>query len=715
MSIAPRTWSSRRRVVVAVSVGLVLGTPRLAAAAPELLTTADQVRTLTEEEARRAVPVRLRGVFMGEADPEGIAFVVQDGTEGIYVQGRAEQVAGLERGDLLEIDGVSDPGGFAPFVVAQAVRKVGRGPIPEAISVSLADLNTGQMDARWVEFTGIVRSVEPKEPADLPPPPPGTRYAAPASGSARSGGQKFKMKLAAGGAHVIVQIDREVSPDDHVGAEVRVRGLCFNLHNSNRQFLGPFVQIPRGVGMVVEKPPLGRAFEGPPQPVASLLQFAQLTGERGQRVHVRGLVVHHQPGEALWIRDRDRGLRVETTQREPLRPGDEVDVVGFPAPGKYSVVLQDAVFRPRASGGAPAPRVLDEAVGVLQHDADLVQLQARLTDVRRFADGVALTLDWRRTSVRARMHLAEEDPVPAAWQPGSIVRVSGICSVVTKDGGPLGGLWEPSSFQLLLRSSADLAVVQPPPWWSAERIVYVLSGFLALAVGAAATVMLVSRRRLRDQEHRRAMAETEFTAILSERNRLAREIHDTLSQSLGAISVQLELARVHAGEISAAARSHLASAHKLTRAALAEARESIWNMRSHVLEKGDLVEALEGILQQLTEGTGGVPRLQVEGARRRLPPVIENNLLRIGQEAITNACKHARPTRIGVTLAFEGRGARLTVEDDGVGFVPGAPPGGGHRSFGLVGLVERADLLGGTATITSAPGQGTRIVVSVPT
>src|SRR5690606_2139975 len=128
---------------------------------------------------------------------------------------------------------------------------------------------------------------------------------------------------------------------------------------------------------------------------------------------------------------------------------------------------------------------------------------------------------------------------PAHWRTGSVVRVSGICSVETDDKRPLGGLWEPRSFQILLRSPADVAVIQPPPWWNAERVVWVLSGFLVAAVTTVAVVMLASRRRLKEQEHRRAMAETEFAAILSERNRVAREIHDTLSQSLGAISVQL--------------------------------------------------------------------------------------------------------------------------------------------------------------------------------
>ena len=208
------------------------------------------------------------------------------------------------------------------------------------------------------------------------------------------------------------------------------------------------------------------------------------------------------------------------------------------------------------------------------------------------------------------------------------------------------------------------------------------------------------------------MAETEFTAILSERNRVAREIHDTLSQSLGAISVQLELARGHANQISAPARNHLAAAHKLARAALAEARDSIWNMRSQVLEKGDLGQALQGILVQMTEGTGVTPHMRVEGSSRRLPPVIENNLLRVGQEAITNANKHAKPTRIDVTLEFDRRSVRLTVEDDGVGFVTGSTSDGDRRHFGLVGVKERAELLGGTMEITSAPGQGTRVIVA---
>jgi len=710
MRAAPRSRTFVR-LVCAWVLGFAGVSFSLAADAP--LTTAAQVRALSGE-AARARPVQLRGVFLGEADPEGIAFVIYDGTEGIYVQGPAHLVAGLERGDDLEVAGVTDPGGFAPYVVASEIRKLGRAPLPEPIRVTIEELNSGRMDAAWVELYGVVRSVEPKAPTDVGPPPPGTRYEVQNGDVASPREPKVKLKLALGSARLIVEVNGAINPADYVDAEVRLQGLCFNLHNLNRQFVRPFVQVPRGVPVVIEKPPPTQPFASEPRPVASLLQFEHLTGGHGHREHVRGVVIHHRPGAFLWVRDRDRSLRVETTQADVLHPGDEVDVVGYPARGDYSAVLEDAVFQRRGRSDPPAPLVLRDPSDALQKDADLVELQgARLAEVRRFPDNVTLVLDWRGTPIRAQMYLPDGEPAPAAWLPGSLVRVSGVCSVNTDGAGPLGGLWEPHSFQLLLRSPADLVIVQAPSWWTAERVVWLLAGFLVFAVATVAAVTLFSRRRLQEQERRRAMAETEFTAILSERNRMAREIHDTLSQSLGAISVQLELARVHAREMSADARQHLGTAHRLARAALAEARDSIWNMRSQVLERADLGEALGGILHQMTDGTGVKGNIVVEGDARRLPPVVENNLLRIGQEAITNASRHAKPTRIDVTLSFEGRSVRLQVSDDGVGFTPDARAKGDRRSFGLVGIKERVDLLGGSVAIDSAPGKGTRVSVTV--
>jgi len=276
------------------------------------------------------------------------------------------------------------------------------------------------------------------------------------------------------------------------------------------------------------------------------------------------------------------------------------------------------------------------------------------------------------------------------------------------------GVWQPQAFQLLIRSPADLEVLTAPPWWTPQRVIYAL-GLLSVALLIASGFgIMTSRRRLQEQAHRRAMAEAEFTAILAERNRVAREIHDTLAQGLAATSVHLRLAKKQADdEDSQSLHHHLDVSQQLVRDSLEEARNSIWNMRSQVLETGDLPSALDGILKQMADGADFQAALEVTGRPRRFAPVIENNLLRVGQEAITNAARHARAKKLGVTLDFGEKQFRLTVRDDGAGFDPAKPPptSGG---FGLVGMKERAAELKGELRVRSQPEQGTEITLTVP-
>jgi signal transduction histidine kinase len=275
-------------------------------------------------------------------------------------------------------------------------------------------------------------------------------------------------------------------------------------------------------------------------------------------------------------------------------------------------------------------------------------------------------------------------------------------------------LLEPRAIELRLRTPADIAVLQPPPWWNRQRLFWGLGMATAVSLGAAAVVFLAARRRLRDQALRRAKAEAEFSAILAERNRVAREIHDTLAQGLAAVSMQLELAKNAPGDDRAAVSPFLEAAHGLVRENLTEARAAIWNMRSQALETHDLAGALEGVLRQLTAGRPAATEFHVAGERRRLAPQMENELLRIGQEAITNAARHAGARRIEVSLNFGERQVELAVTDDGAGFDP-ETAGAGAGRFGLVGMRERAAQLGARLEIRSAPGEGTRVALSAPT
>jgi signal transduction histidine kinase len=653
------------------------------------LTCASQVLTLTEEQAASGLPVRLRGVVVGEAPPVDRSFVLHDASEFIYVLADEADRWKFRRGDLVEVEGVSGAGGFAPLLHMRAGRKIGEGTLPEPRKLRAEELNAGQSDSQWVRVRGIVRQCEPN--------------------STWAG--RWRLTLAVGGLLVAVRVNSERSPADLVDAEVVVDGLFFNQHNVSRQFVRAQLYVPEGVPITTTIAAPVDPYAAPVRPVGSLLQFDR-HGQVGHRLHVRGVVLHQEPDGWFWIRDGERGLRVASRQVDRLAPGDLVDVVGFPSEGGYTPRLEDAVYRKRGAETAPVATVPADRHAAIAQDSNLIALDARLIEARRSGDGIALVLDWQGMLVPAT--LPDSGSIPEGWKPGSTVRATGLCAVPLTDPVPAGGLLEPRSFELRLRTSDDLCVLAPPPWWTRQRVLWGLGIATAVSLAAVGAVLLIVRRRLQQQEIRRAKAEAEFSAILSERNRVAREIHDTLAQGLAAISMQLELAKnVPAGDRAGVDRC-LGEAHRLVRENLAEARETIWNMRSQALETHDLAGALEGILQQLTAGRPIAVEFGVGGRRRRLAPRTENELLRLGQEAMTNAVKHAEPKRIAVSLEYGEKRVELAVTDDGIGFDPESAAAGVGR-FGLVGMRERATQLGARLEITSAPGHGTRVALDTPT
>jgi ligand-binding sensor domain-containing protein/signal transduction histidine kinase len=205
---------------------------------------------------------------------------------------------------------------------------------------------------------------------------------------------------------------------------------------------------------------------------------------------------------------------------------------------------------------------------------------------------------------------------------------------------------------------------------------------------------------------------TQFSAVLAERNRIAREIHDNLAQDILGISVQLELVARLMPAAAEIAKPHLDRARILVRNSMAEARRYVWDLRSQDLENKDLPTALNDTARRLTRDREVQAAVQVTGTFRALPPVIENNLLRIAQEAINNSVKHAEARRIMIDLHFDPDALQLRVRDDGRGFDPQAQNGDGH--FGLIGMRERAQEIGGELQIRSEAASGTEVIVNVP-
>lgn len=665
---------------------------------------------LSPEDAARGHPVRLRGVLLF-VTALGNAIVVFDGQEGVFVELARPLRGSCRIGDQVEITGVSAAGDFAPIVRASEVARLGPGALPAPRPVTIAELNAGGYDAAWVELRGIVRSCVPTPPYPLP----GARPGAPATGEPAHVApprESWLVNFAHGDDSMIVQINGHVSPHELVDAEVKLKAVVFNVHNAHRQFVRANLQVADESMIEVTVPPPAEPFALPVQPVSDLLRFTR-TGFTGHRVRVHGIVTGHDPGQALWVREGERGLRISSKQRDKLEPGDEVDVVGFPDHGSYTPSLSDAIFRKTGSGPRPEPQLMRSADDISRYDANLVQLYADLRELRTTAEGVVLELDWRGLVVHARLPPPVDETRLAAWQPGSSVRVEGLCVVGQRDHPRPTGRWVAEDLQILLRTADDVAVMRPAPWLTTQRALQLVIYILVFTFAALIVVAILARRQIAQREEARKLAEVEFAAMLAERNRLAREIHDTLAQDLNAVSMQLELARnsARAGLLDAVA-PYLSAAHQIVRKCLAEARESIWNMRSHILERTDLPGALVTVAQQLGAGLGCEIRSQVHGRPRRLAPTIENNLLRIGQEAVSNAIKHARPKVIDLEVAFGEPAVRLTVRNDGPVFDPAiADDAGSH--FGLRGMRERVQQMNGTLRIGPDAAGGTRVEVVV--
>ncbi len=226
-------------------------------------------------------------------------------------------------------------------------------------------------------------------------------------------------------------------------------------------------------------------------------------------------------------------------------------------------------------------------------------------------------------------------------------------------------------------------------------------------LAAAAAIWGLFRLRVRQIRQR-------FALVLEERARLAREIHDTLAQGFVGVSSQLDAVALTLREHTDLAARHLELARKMARHSLTEARRSVMDLRDSALEGQELPAALSEAARQWTAGSPVRVQVDVSGNGRKLPEEMEQNLLRIAQEAVTNTVKHAHANEVRIRLAVDPGQLSMVVSDDGAGFEQSDAFSeiGGH--FGLLGMRERAERLGGELHLESQPGQGTKVEVRVP-
>jgi signal transduction histidine kinase len=722
----------KKKLIVALGAAFLMVNAEPAISAGEssdVLTNASAILALSGEQALRGIKVSIQGVVTAAEPTWGGRFFIQDSSGGVFVENISnEQPA---PGDVLTVSGISYPGGYAPIISKPHWRKEGTAPLPVPKTVPIEQLMSGAEDGQRIEISGIVRDVQTKN-------------------------NLLQVDLASGGYQVRVYapIPPDVNPQKLVGAKVDVKGTPATTYNAPlRHLISVDIYVPFLGDFVVQKPVAIDPFS---EPLILANNIAQYRAGRSfsDRVHVKGVVIYQRDGKDLFIRDATGGLQIKSDEVLPLARGDTVEAVGFAEFENFLPVLNDAVFRK-----VPEPRVnaLPASVPIAEllqglHHADLITITGKLLDrLEEEATSPSGTPDVKTILVlqtnnlvfTAEAETARPNLILKSIPIGSTLQLHGICFLQSEQDGKI------ESFQILLPDSNSVRLLARPSWWTPQRLLITLAiAFIVIIVGTSWTVMvtrrnsalkhLVHERELDQKELQKAHdtlelrvkertqqlkfqitarkeSEVRFKATLAERTRLATELHDTIEQTMTGITLQLNTVGKLFQQDPKTAAHHLGLIRNMMRMSRVDLRRSIWDLRSRELEQFDLCKAVSLSANRIASNANIRVEVETKGDVRPLPEVIEETLLRIGQEAITNTVKHSGAGCVHIRMEFAPGNIVLEIKDDGNGFTPENCAGPNEGHFGLLGMAERAKRLGGHVSITSAPGMGTVIRVELPT
>jgi PAS domain S-box-containing protein len=461
------------------------------------LTTARAAHDLPFAQASLGYPAHLHLVvtyYDPDTDAKVGAFFGCDKTGCLAVIVPPRPVLPIKLGTLVEVSGVSNPGNYAPILIASSVQAVGEAPVPFApVRRTLTELMTGADDSHWVEVEGVVHSV--------------TRSAHNVT---------LTLALPGGIIRAVTLLQAGADYDSLVDATVVMHANAGPLYNNRRQLVGARLLFPSLAAVRIEEPAQPDPFSLPERASSQLLQFAP-GAPGGHRVRVKGRVTLQWPGRWIYIQDGSQGVFVPTLDKTPLRLGDIVDVVGFPAMGEYSLMLEDAVFRPGFGGptvAATSVTAKDALKG--EHDGQLIRIAGKLVNQDVTSSDPTLVMSSGGMLFFAVLPGGTNPAEISAWHPGSELELTGICAMEVDKylSAQREGAVQPKSFRVLLRSSQDVRVLHRPTWWTAGRILALLAICLLIILFGTLWVAALKRRVRERTETIRATLESTADGIL---------------------------------------------------------------------------------------------------------------------------------------------------------------------------------------------------------
>jgi len=655
---------------------------------------------LTPDSARQGHPVHLRAVVT-YYDPDSDLFI-QDASAGVWVELAGAHLP-LNTGDLIDLQGVSSFADFAPQIAQPRITVLGAAPLPRAQPASYERLVSGAEDSQWVEVEGVVRAAQVQN-------------------------VHLSMRVALAGGQITVRVPNfhDTVPATLVDSKVRLQGACGAIFNSRGQLTGVVLNVPGPDQMSVEEPGPLDPFYLPVHPIRSLLSFAP-NGISGHRVRVHGVVTSQSRGKSLFIQEDTEGLYVETGQDLLVQPGDLVDVVGFPSPGDYTPILQDASFRRLGTAAQPKP-VIVTGDQVMQGDVDaeLIRIDARLKDEVGLTGETDLVLQSGNIVFDAQIFGAGGARQAQNLESGSLLRLTGVCSIKVDQARV------PRAFRLVLRSPRDIQVLEKPSWLTVPRAGGI-AGLLLLVALLALLGLAVLRRRVEERTEALSRRTIELERSNAELEQFANVASHDLQEPLRMVSMFAQLlADRYKGHLDGDADAFLGflveGAHRMR--ALIDGLLTFSRVQSAARElcPTDTEQILRHALADLMVT---VAQSKAEVTHEPLPTVMADSsqMEQLFQNIVGNAIKFAGGTPPRIHISADRIGAQwiFSVRDNGIGIDPryhdrifgifqrlharDAYPGTGIGLSICKRIVERH---GGRIWVESAEGQGATFYFSVP-
>ena len=670
-TLSPLNWKTTATVLAAFFL-TTANTAELPVSV-ERLRTVDQVRLLTYAEARMAPPVLLRVTVISHLDG---GFDGQDVTGGLFFETPKSELPPL--GEFVEVYGNVTGGFYGPYIVVDKIHRRGQRSLPRPLIFRPDFVQTGIGDNRLISIEGLMVDVEFDQ-----------------------SNQSGKGLIVNGQTDLTIRFRNEESKFNAneiqrmIGSWVRLQGSGAPLFNDARQRIGSDIVCSSqnlievvNEGLTTQYVPLG--------------DIGRWDSRRATPGLVRtiGMVTLVEGANQIVIQSGNKGARIKTLRPHEAAVGDILEFKGLPDTDGYFVGLRYASSTLSSTEvSVDGPLNVEDPLS-RENAFQLVSLSGQLIG----REGRILNLESRNNLIPVT--LPEKFPVESLPAEGSTINIAGVKIVDADERGEL------RSITIMMRGREDLAILATPSWWTPKRYWTVML-FLAVITLLILIWTLALNRRVSSQT---TLIESQIqsNAALEERNRIARELHDTLSQGFSGVGYQLASIDNHIETDPDKARSKLAAARGMVEHSLAEARDSLTGLRVPLAAEslkfpGSMLEIM---LDRCREAS---IELEITPITESMPFHLDTETAyachRILLEALTNTIRHSRASKFAVIFRKVEKIWEFTVRDDGDGFDAQTPAGIGH--YGLQGMKERARQIDAKLNIDSS-NNGTSVTLILP-